>query len=88
MLDDCGDSLSAVQWNKIKSAFAAHQSWVQAKPAVPLEQLPLEKLRGYLDDSYARTVRGLIADIAQTAFVPENVSIIPLGFAIECQAMA
>lgn len=62
MLDDCGDSLSAVQWNKIKSAFAAHQSWVQAKPTAPLEQLPLEKLRGYLDDSYARTVRGLIAD--------------------------
>ena len=73
VLDDFGDSLSAVQWNEIKAVFAAHHGWVQAKPAPALERLGAEKLRTYLDHRYAATVRDLIAESAQTAFILDNI---------------
>ena len=76
VLGDCGTTLSALQWNEIKSFFAAHQSWGQANPNTPVEQLGLAQLRTYLDDKYAHTVRDLIAESAQTAFVLDNIRLL------------
>lgn len=66
-------TLSARQWQQVKEAFAAHMAWAEAKPATAWEKLGVEKLRAYLDERFASTVRALIAERAETAFVLDNV---------------
>ena len=76
VLGDCGATLSAVQWTEIKSVFAAHQSWVQAKSGAAVEPLGRDKLQVYLDQRFAEAVRNLIAESTKTAFVLENIRLL------------
>ena len=66
-------SLTGRQWQQIKNFFAAHEAWRKAKPPHAVEPLGLEKLRAYQDDKYAKAVRALIAESAETAFVLDNI---------------
>jgi len=76
VLGDCGDALSARQWQEVRSAFVAHQAWVEGKAGAAVEALGPEKLRGYLDERFASEVRALIAESTRTALVLDNIRLI------------
>jgi len=73
LLDDSGPEFSAQQWQEIKDLFEAHQEWVASKPEGPAESLGVEKINAYLSSEYAATVRGLMANSAETAFDLDNI---------------
>ena len=55
------EELDEKGWRQLLAVFAAHESWLQSKPATGLESLGAERLRLLLASPHAQTVRGLIA---------------------------
>jgi hypothetical protein len=54
-------TLNESQWREILTRFAPYEAWLKAKPDTAVESLGVDKLRTYLDASYDKTVRVLIA---------------------------
>ena len=73
VLGESPPALSAGQWRRIKSFFAAHRAWVAARSDSPVASLPVEGLRKYLDERFAAAVRTLIAESTSTAIVLDNI---------------
>jgi len=73
VLGQCGTRLSSEQWEEIKSFFAAHHSWAQAKAGAAVESLGVDKLRRYSDEKFANALRALTTKSAKTAFVLDNI---------------
>jgi len=69
-------SLSAEQWQQVKSFFEAHRRWLQEKPGEEVASLGPEKLKRYLDSPFAEQVRSLIAESRQTAALLEKVRLL------------
>lgn len=65
--------LTEADWEKVKAAFAAHQTWLEEKPDDAVEKLGPQKLRTYLDRKYRTAVEALIAESANTAFALDNI---------------
>ena len=73
VLKDSAENMTARQWQQIKNFFAAHHAWSSTHPDRTVEPLGLEKLRAYQNDKYAKVVKALIAESAETAFVLDNI---------------
>jgi F0F1-type ATP synthase assembly protein I len=69
-------ALSAGHWQRIKSYFAAHQAWLEAKPGEAVEKLGPAKLQKYLAGRFAAAARSLISESAKTAVDLDNVRLI------------
>jgi len=67
VLGRTGSPLTARQWQEVKSFFAVHRQWLEAKPDSPVEALGREKLEGYLDPHLAEAADRLIAESATAA---------------------
>jgi hypothetical protein len=68
--------LSAKQWQNIKDFFAPHRRWLEAKAGSAAEPLGADKLREYLDESFADAVRALIAQSNRTAAAMDKVRLL------------
>ena len=73
VLADCGAALASRQWQEVRSFFAAHQAWLDAKAGRKVEALGAEMLREYQDPRFAECVRDLIAASGKTAVVLDNI---------------
>ena len=73
LLGPVGQTLSGGQWLEIKSAFADHQGWCDARVDGAFDTIDCEQLRRYLDERFVAAVRSLIADRTEAAFVLDNI---------------
>ena len=69
-------TLKPAQWDRIKSFFAAHQAYLQAKPSSSADSLGRDKLVRYLDESLAESVNKLIGESAAAAVALDNVRMV------------
>lgn len=69
--------LTHSEWEGIKSQFAAHESWANARPVTAVDALDSETLRHYLDDpQYQDQLRELIEESHKSAFTLDNLHLI------------
>jgi hypothetical protein len=72
LLEQAPDELTAAQWLKVKSFFAAHRKWKDAGPDGPIADLDEATLRAYLEEPYARRAQEIIAESVGRSTVLEN----------------
>ena len=65
--------MSEADWQRVKSAFAAHEAWRAAKPADAVDTLGESRLAACLDPALRSAMEALIAEGAKTAFVLGNI---------------
>jgi len=66
-------TITAGDWRQVRAYFAAHEQWVKSKAGGEVEGLGAEKLREYLDERFAKGVRGLIKRSLSTALELDNI---------------
>lgn len=54
-------TLTEAQWRQVLDKFAPYEAWLKAEPDTAVESLGVDKLRSYLDSSYGKTIRDMIA---------------------------
>lgn len=71
-----GTTLSSLQWQQIKTFFAAHQAWVDSRIGESVALLGIDKLKTYSGPEYGEAVRALIADSARTAIMLDGIRLV------------
>lgn len=74
---DAGDRLDPEEWARIVTVFAEHRAWFEARPEVTVRDLPVERLRMYVEAPRFNTAaRELISESHRTALDLDNVRLL------------
>jgi len=72
-----GDRLDPDEWAKVESAFADHRRWFESRPDVTVGDLPVERLRMYVESPrFKSAARELIDESHRTALDLDNVRLL------------